>query len=68
MGLKICFGEVGISFQNINYYRAPGDDIAVLGFLFENDETAEDINTKTTRNNVSNGSLQMNNRQRIHTE
>lgn len=40
-------GEIGVSFDHVNDYRPPGDDVALLGLLVQVDEAANDVRAES---------------------
>ena len=49
MLIKVILREVGISINDIDHYRTPSDDVAVLGVFFKADETANNVRTQSSR-------------------
>lgn len=45
MLVEAVFGEVGVSFKHVDDDRAPGDDVALLGFFVEEDKGADNVGT-----------------------
>lgn len=43
MLLETVAWEIGVSFKHVDDDRPPGDDVALLGLFFEEDEGTDDI-------------------------
>lgn len=47
MFIKAILREVGVTIDDINNDRTPGDDVAMLGVFFEADEAANDVRAES---------------------
>lgn len=52
MSFEVFAGEVGVAFHDVDHDRAPGFDVARLGFV-EEDKGADDVGAETVREMVS---------------
>lgn len=48
MSFKVFAGKVGVAFHDVDHDRAPGFDVAGLGFV-EEDEGANDVGAETVK-------------------
>ena len=56
--LEAVLGEIRVSFQHVNDYRSPRNDVPLLSFFVEQDKRANDVRTQPGGHNVSKRSLQ----------